>query len=70
MRIGGKRMPKQGEKKKESNKKRHYFMENVFAYLFIFSLFFSAVLKVPNLRFESASLTSSKRLFEELIKAL
>ena len=42
-------------------------MENVFAYLFIFSLFFSAVLKVPNLRFESASLTSSKRLFEELI---
>ncbi len=45
-------------------------MENVFAYLFIFSLFFSAVLKVPNLRFESDSLTSSKRLFEELIKAL
>ena len=45
-------------------------MENVFAYLFIFSLFFSAVLKVPNLRLESASLTSSKRLFEELIKAL
>ena len=45
-------------------------MENVFAYLFIFSLFFSAVLKVPNLRFESASLTSSMRLFEELIKAL
>ena len=45
-------------------------MENVFAYLVIFSLFFSAVLKVPNLRFESASLTSSKRLFEELIKAL
>ena len=45
-------------------------MENVFAYLFIFSLFFSAVVKVPNLRFESASLTSSKRLFEELIKAL
>ena len=45
-------------------------MENVFAYLFIFSLFFSAVLKVPNFRFESAALTSSKRLFEELIKAL
>ena len=45
-------------------------MEDVFAYLFIFSLFFSAILKVPNLRFESASLTSSKRLFEELIKAL
>ena len=45
-------------------------MEKIFAYLFIFSLFFSAVLKVPNLLFESASLTSSKRLFEELIKAL
>ena len=45
-------------------------MENVFAYLFIFSIFFSAVLKVPNLRFESASLTLSKRLFEELIKAI
>ncbi len=45
-------------------------MENVFAYLFIFSLFLGAILKVPNLRFESASLTSSKRLFEELIKAL
>ena len=45
-------------------------MEIFFAYLFIFSLFFSAVLKVPNLRFESASLTSSKRLFDELIKAL
>ena len=45
-------------------------MENVFAYLFIFSLFFSAVLKVPNLQCERASLTSSKRLFEELIKAL
>ena len=45
-------------------------MENVFAYLFIFSLFFSAVLKVPNLRFESALMSSSKRLFEELIKAL
>ena len=45
-------------------------MENVFAYLFIFSLFFSAVLKVPNLRFESAQMTSSKRLFDELIKAL
>ena len=28
-------------------------MENVFAYLFIFSLFFSAVLKVPNLHSES-----------------
>ena len=28
------------------------------------------VLKGPNLRFESAHLTSSKRLFDELIKAL
>ena len=45
-------------------------MESVFAYLFIFSPFFGAVLIVPNLRFESASLTSSKRLFDELIKAL
>ena len=40
-------------------------MENVFAYLFIFSLFFSAVLKVPNLRFERASLTASKRPFDK-----
>ena len=32
--------------------------------------FFSGVLKGPNLRFESAHLTSSKRLFDELIKAL
>ena len=40
-------------------------MENVFAYLFIFSLFFSAVLKVPNLRFESASLTSSFGPFDK-----
>ena len=45
-------------------------MEIVFAYLFIFSLFFSAVLKMPNLRFESASLTSSKRLFDSLKEAL
>lgn len=45
-------------------------MENVFAYLFIFSLFFSAVLKMPNLRFESASLTSSKRLFDKTASIL
>ena len=41
-----------------------------FAYLCIFALVFSSVLKEPNLRFESAFLTSSKRLFDELIKAL
>ena len=41
-----------------------------FAYLCIFALVFSGVLKEPNLRFESAFLTSSKRLFDELIKAL
>lgn len=41
-----------------------------FAYLCIFALIFSGVLKEPNLRFESASLTSSLRLFDELIKAL
>ncbi len=35
-----------------------------------FRAFFRAVLKGPNLRFESAHLTSSKRLFDELIKAL
>ena len=40
------------------------------AYLCIFRVFFSAVLKEPNLRFESAHLTSSKRLFYELIWAL
>ena len=39
-------------------------------YLCSFALFFSGVLKEPNLRFESAHLTSSKRLFDELIKAL
>ena len=50
-------------KKQEKSPKR-------FAYLCIFALVFSGVLKEPNLRFESASLTSSKRLFEELIKAL
>ena len=41
-----------------------------FAYLCIFALVFSGVLNEPNLRFESAFLTSSKRLFDELIKAL
>ena len=41
-----------------------------FVYLCNFRAFFRAVLKEPNLRFESAHLTSSKRLFDELIKAL
>ena len=41
-----------------------------FAYLCIFRAFFRDVLKEPHLRFESAHLTSSKRLFDELIKAL
>ena len=41
-----------------------------FAYLCIFRAFFRAILKEPNLRFESAHLTLSKRLFDELIKAL
>ena len=41
-----------------------------FAYLCIFRAFFRAVLKEPNFRFESAHLTLSKRLFDELIKAL
>ena len=41
-----------------------------FVYLCNFRAFFRDVLKEPNLRFESAHLTSSKRLFEELIKAL
>jgi hypothetical protein len=41
-----------------------------FAYLCIFRAFFRAVLKEPNLRFESAQMTSSKRLFDKLIKAL
>ena len=43
---------------------------NGFAYLCSFGAFFRDVLKEPNLRFESAHLTSSKRLFDELIKAL
>ena len=58
-RSGGKKSKKQQEK----GQKR-------FAYLCIFALVFSGVLKEPNLRFESASLTSSLRLFDELIKAL
>ena len=41
-----------------------------FAYLCIFRASFRAVLKEPNLRFESAQMTLSKRLFDELIKAL
>ena len=41
-----------------------------FAYLCIFRAFFRDVLKEPNLRFESAQMTLSKRLFDELIKAL
>ena len=41
-----------------------------FAYLCIFRAFFRDGLKEPNLRFESAHLTLSKRLFDELIKAL
>ena len=56
---GGKKSQKQQEKKQKR-----------FAYLCIFALVFSGVLKEPNLRFESASLTSSLRLFDELIKAL
>jgi hypothetical protein len=56
---GGKKSQKQQEKKQKR-----------FAYLCIFAIVFSDVLKEPNLRFESAFLTSSKRLFDELIKAL
>ena len=54
---------KRAKKQQEKKQKR-------FAYLCIFALVFSGVLKEPNLRFESASLTSSKRLVDELIKAL
>ncbi len=39
-------------------------------YLCSFGVFFSDILKGPNLRFESAQMTLSKRLFDELIKAL
>ena len=39
-------------------------------YLCSFGVFFSDILKEPNLRFESAQMTLSKRLFDELIKAL
>ena len=42
-----------------------FFMKAVFAYLCIFRAFFRAILKEPNLRFESAHLTSSKRLFDK-----
>ena len=41
-----------------------------FVYLCIFRAFFRDVLKEPNLRFERAQMTLSKRLFDELIKAL
>ena len=58
-----KRRQKEQKKQQEKKQKR-------FAYLCIFAIVFSGVLKEPNLRFESASLTSSKRLFDELIKAL
>ena len=54
---------KRAKKQQEKKQKR-------IAYLCIFALVFSGVLKEPNLRFESAFLTSSKRLFDELIKAL
>ena len=57
-----------GTRKKQ--KAPSFFMKAVFAYLCIFRAFFRAILKEPNLRFESAHLTSSKRLFDELIKAL
>ena len=68
----------QSKKRANSNKNypcnvrslRGFFRPHVFAYLCIFAPHFSAILKEPNLRFESAHLTSSKRLFDELIKAL
>ena len=50
--------------------KKKIFTPSFFAYLCIFAPHFSAIFKEPNLRFESAHLTSSKRLFDELIKAL
>ena len=49
--------------------KKKIFTPSFFAYLCIFAPHFSAIFKEPNLRFESAHLTSSKRLFDELIKA-
>ena len=58
---------KRRQKEQKNSKKKG---QKRFAYLCIFALVFSGVLKEPNLRFESASLTSSKRLFDELIKAL
>ncbi|MBD8998191.1 MAG: hypothetical protein EGR08_06130 [Prevotella sp.] len=60
-------VPCRDKKKAESPS---FFMKVVFVYLCIFRAFFRAILKEPNLRFESAHLTSSKRLFEKLIKAL
>ena len=58
---------KRRQKEQKNSKKKG---QKRFAYLCIFALVFSGVLKEPNLRFESAFLTSSKRLFDELIKAL
>ena len=58
---------KRRQKEQKNSKKKG---QKRFAYLCIFALVFSGVLKEPNLRFESASLTSSLRLFDELIKAL
>ena len=58
---------KRRQKEQKNSKKKG---QKRFAYLCIFALVFSGVLKEPNLRFESAHLTSSKRLFDELIKAL
>ena len=58
---------KRRQKEQKNSKKKG---QKRFAYLCIFALVFSDVLKEPNLRFERASLTSSKRLFDELIKAL
>ena len=58
---------KRRQKEQKNSKKKG---QKRFAYLCIFALVFSGVLKEPNLRFESAFLTSSTRLFDELIKAL
>ena len=58
---------KRRQKEQKNSKKKG---QKRFAYLCIFALVFSGVLKEPKLRFESAFLTSSKRLFDELIKAL
>ena len=45
--------------------KKKIFTPSFFAYLCIFAPHFSAIFKEPNLRFESAHLTSSKRLFDK-----